>query len=260
MKIDSKLLIAGVALVLIAILAAGSALLNWNSPTVEKSIKPMDETFRAQDFIYGPQAWAPYAYLLPIVPDSDPAGDNNFRLMFVDLNVTSRSGGDVVGAGPAAIDYAFKGLNGTAAFHVYGFNRDSGRDVSWRSRPNGSGSTGYYVIGRQITSNLPAGAPVVNNFDYVKVANRKEAIYNTTGNGTYHLNFDTPGKGMNALKLSSVPGGTSGDVTYTTDQTGRFYVNYDSGNGFDDLLLMVAVNGTIPDDFELHLTSGYASP
>jgi len=65
---------------------------------------------------------------------------------------------------------------------------------------------------------------------------------------------------MNALKISSVPGGAGGDVTYTTNQSGVFYVNYDSGNGFDDLLLMVAVNGTMSDEFELHLASGYYRP
>lgn len=256
MKLDPKLLLAVIALALIVILAVASALLN-SGPVVEKSAKPLDETFHAQDFIYGPQAWAPYFYELPIVPGSDPSGSNNFRIMFVDLNVTSRSGGDVAGAGPAVVDYSFKGLNGTAAFHLYGYNQASGREVSWRSRPDGSGSTGYYVIGQPGGTNLSAGSAIVNNFNYVKVANSKGPTFNTTGNGTYYLNFDTPGKGLNALKLSSVPGGTSGDVTYSTNQSGRFYVNYDSGNGFDDVLMMVAVNGTLSDDFELHLATGY---
>lgn len=259
MKLDPKLLLAGVALALIVVLVAASALLS-NGPAVEKDTRPLNETFDAQDFIYGPQSWAPYSYAISIVPGSDPASDNNFRILFVDLNVTSRSGGDVVGAGPAVVEYSFKGLNGTAAFHLYGYNQASGREVSWRSRPDGSGSTGYYVQGRPADSLLPAGTNVLNNFNYVRVANNKGATYNTSGNGTYHLNFDTPGKGMNALKFSSVPGGTSGDVTYTSNQSGVFYVNYDSGNGFDDVLLMVAVNGTMSDDFELHLASGYYTP
>jgi hypothetical protein len=260
MKLDAKLMVAGIALALIVILIVVSTLMNIGSPTVEKSSRQLDETFHAQDFTYGPQAWAPYSYGLPVVPGSDPSGDNNFRIMFVDLNVTSRSGGDVVGAGPAVIEYAFKGLKGTAAFHLYGYNHDSGREVAWRSRPDGSSSTGYYVLGQQSDASLPAGIPVVNNFDYVKVANSKGPAFNSTGNGTYYLNFDNPGKGMNALKLSSVPAGISGDVTYSTNQSGRFYVTYDSGNGFDDVLLMVAVNGTLSDDFEMHLTSGYYQP
>jgi len=171
-KVDSKLLVAGVALALIVALAAASALLR-NGPTVENGARPLNETFYAQDFIYGPQSWAPYSYALPVVPGSDPAGGNNFRIMFVDLNVTSRSGGDVVGAGPAVIEYAFKGLDGTAAFHLYGYNQASGREVSWRSKPDGSGATGYYVQGRPGGSGLSAGTNVVNNFDYVKVANSK---------------------------------------------------------------------------------------
>src|SRR5512147_2439927 len=102
MKLDQKLLLAGIALIIIVALAAASALLS-NGPTVEKDTRPLNETFDAEAFIYGPQAWAPYSYALSIVPGSDPAGDNNFYIMFVDLNVTSRSGGDVVGAGPAVI-------------------------------------------------------------------------------------------------------------------------------------------------------------
>jgi hypothetical protein len=257
MKLDAKLLIAGTALAIIVILVIVTALLNSGSPIVEKSSKPLDETFYAQDFIYGPQAWAPYSYGLPIVPGSDPSGGNNFRIMFVDLNVTSRSGGDVVGAGPAVIDYSFKGLNGTAAFHLYGYNQGSGRAVSWRSRPDGSGSTGYYVLGQKSGVTLPNGSHIVNNYDYVEVANIKGPAFNDTGNGTYYLNFATPGKGLNALKLSSVPAGNIGDVTFSNNQSGRFYVTYDSGNGFDDVLLMVAVNGTLSDDFEMHLASGY---
>lgn len=256
MKLDIKLLAAGVALALIVVLVVAGALLS-GGPVVEKGAKPLDETFDAQDFAYGPQAWSPYSYPLPIVPGSDPSGPNNFYLMFVDLNVTSRSGGDVVGAGPAVVEYAFKGLNGTAAFHIYGYNQASGREISWRSRPDGSGATGYYVTGRPAGAFLPTGTDTLENFDYIKVANHDGPAFNGTGNGTYRINFDTPGKGLNALKLSSIPGGISGDVTYTSNQSGRFYVNYDSGNGFDDVLLLVAVNGTLADDFELHLSSGY---
>ncbi len=257
MKLNTKILVAGTSLVIIIVLVAASALLNSGSPAAEKSNIQLDETFHAQDFIYGPQAWAPYSYGLPIVPGSDPSGGNNFRLMFVDLNVTSRSGGDVMGAGPAVVEYSFKGLNGTAAFHLYGYNQGLGRAVSWRSRPDGSGSTGYYVTGQKSDACLPAGTNVVNNFNYVEVANSKGPAFNNTGNGTYYINFATPGKGLNALKFSSVPTGNAGDVTYTTNQSGRFYVTYDSGNGFDDVLLMVAVNGTLSDGFELRLASGY---
>ena len=260
MKLDAKMLVAGTALGLIVILIVAGVLLKSGSPIVEKSSKQLDETFHARDFIYGPQAWAPYSYGLPIVPGSDPAGSNNFRILFVDLNVTSRSGGDVMGAGPAVVDYSFKGLNGTAAFHLYGYNQGSGRAVSWRSRPDGSGATGYYVAGSRSGAVLPGGSRVVNNYDFIRVANAAGPAHNDTGNGTYQLNFATPGKGLNALKFSSVPAGNAGDITYSANQSGRFYVVYDSGNGFDDVLLMVAVNGTLSDDFEMHLAAGYYKP
>jgi hypothetical protein len=160
-----------------------------------------------------------------------------------------------MGAGPAAIDYAFKGLQGAAAFHVYGFNQGSGRAVSWMNRQDGTGGNGYYVFGASGSAAPSSPGNVLANFGYAKVANRNGPVFNITGNGTYYINFDTPGKGLNALRMSQTPTG-SGEITYTTNQSGRFYITYDSGNGFDDILLLVAVNGTMTDDFELHLKVG----
>jgi len=50
-----------------------------------------------------------------------------------------------------------------------------------------------------------------------------------------------------------------GQVTTTNRQTGMIYVSYTGGRGFNDrIILMVAVNGTISDDFALDLvSSGY---
>jgi hypothetical protein len=253
-KADAKLVIAGASLVIIVILVVVNMILSSGSPVVDKSKASMDETFHASDFIYGPQASMPYSYGIPFVPGSDTSGDNLFRLMLVDLNLTSRSGGDPMGAGPAVIDYSFKGLQGAAAFHVYGFNQGSGRAISWMNRPDGAGGNGYYVFGSGGAQPQSPGN-VLGNFGYAKVANRNGPVFNITGNGTYHINFDTPGKGLNALRFSQTPTG-SGEITYTTNQSGRFYITYDSGNGFDDVLLLVAVNGTMADNFELHLKAG----
>jgi hypothetical protein len=211
------------------------------------------ETFDAADFVYGPQASIPYSYAVPFVPGSDPAGDNLFRFMLADLNLTSRSGGDPMGAGPAYVDYEFKGLQGAAAFHVYGFNQ-GGRDISWMNRPDGSGASGFYVFGTEGSAPYATPGNLVDNFGYVKVANRNGPAFNVTGSGTYRINFDTPGKGLNALRFSTEPTGLS--LTYTTNQSGRFYITYDSGNGFDDVLLLVGVNGTLGPDFELRLIAG----
>jgi hypothetical protein len=253
-KVDAKLMIAGIALLAIVLLVAASTILKSGSPVVDKSRASMDETFHAGDFIYGPQASVPYSYDVPFVPGSDPADGNLFRLMIVDLNLTSRSGGDPMGAGPAVIDYTFTGLQGAASFHVYGYNQGSGRAVSWMNRPDGTGGNGYYIFGAGGSPPLSPGT-VLGNFGYAKVANRNGPVYNDTGNGTYYINFATPGKGLNALRFSQTPTG-SGEITYTTNQSGRFYITYDSGNGFDDVLLLVGVNGTMADNFELHLKAG----
>jgi hypothetical protein len=253
-KADAKLVIAGAALAVIVILVAANLILSSGSPVVDKSKASMDETFHASDFIYGPQASIPYSYGIPFVPGSDPAGDNLFRLMLVDLNLTSRSGGSPVGAGPAVIDYAFKGLQGAAAFHVYGYNQGSGRAVSWMNRPDGTGGNGVYVFGASGAAASAIPGNVLSNFGYAKVANSQGPTFNDAGNGTYYINFATPGKGLNALRFSSTPEGS--EAVYTTNQSGRFYITYDSGNGFDDVLLLVGVNGTLADNFELHLKAG----
>jgi hypothetical protein len=159
-----------------------------------------------------------------------------------------------MGAGPAVISYAFKGLQGAAAFHVYGFNMGSGRDISWMNRQDGSGGNGYYVFGTSGPAPTATPGNALGNFGYAKVTNRNGPVFNTTGNGTYHINFDTPGKGLNALRFSKTP--TGSDATYTTNQSGGFFITYDSGNGFDDVLLLIGVNGTMGPDFELHLTAG----
>jgi hypothetical protein len=254
-KVDAKLMIAVAALVVIVVLIVASIILNSVSPVVDKSKTSVDETFDASDFIYGPQASVPYSYDVPFVPGSDPADGNLFRLMLVDLNVTSRSGGQPMGAGPAVIDYEFKGLQGAAAFHVYGFNQGSGRSISWMNRPDGTSGNGYYIFGASGSSSPQSPGNVLGNFGYAKVANDNGPVYNDTGNGTYYINFATPGKGLNALRISQTPTG-SGEITYTTNQSGRFYITYDSGNGFDDVLLLIAVNGTLSDDFRLYLTAG----
>lgn len=254
MKIDAKLMIAGIALLVIILLIAAATILKIGSPVVDRSKASIDETFNGSDFIYGPQASVPYSYGIPFVPGSDPAGDNLFRFMLVDLNLTSRSGGDPMGAGPAFVDYAFKGLQGAAAFHVYGYNNGSGRAVAWMNRPDGVGGNGYYVFGADNPSSSQSPGNVLGNFGYAKVANRNGPVHDDYGNGTYYINFATPGKGLNALRFSTVP--TGSDITYTTNLSGRFYITYDSGNGYDDVLLLVGVNGTPGNDFELRLNAG----
>lgn len=75
--------------------------------------------------------------------------------------------------------------------------------------------------------------------------------------------FKFEGGGLNALHISTDPENEPfGQVTTTEEQSGVFYLTNTGGRGFtDDMILMVAVNGTIPDDFALHIrASGYRWP
>jgi hypothetical protein len=102
---------------------------------------------------------------------------------------------------------------------------------------------------------LPAAAldtaegvlPAAKHID-IKIAN------NPAGN---YIKFD--GGGLNALHISTTPLEPYGQVTTSTDQSGTFYFTDTGGRGFfDDLILMVAVNGEVPDDFRIHVrSSGY---
>ena len=101
----------------------------------------LDQTFTADSFLYGPQAWVPYASKLPVMPGVDADSDGNFYVMFVDLNATSNLNATY----PCVrVDYSFSGLHGTAAFHVYGYIKDNG-GLSWTNRADGDGASGFYV-------------------------------------------------------------------------------------------------------------------
>ena len=92
---------------------------------------------------------------------------------------------------------------------------------------------------------------------YLTVANDEGVYFNDFGNNTFHILWT--GGGLNSLHISNGSGTSYGEVTATTDQSGAFYVTTTGGRGYqDDIFLCVAVNGTIPDDFRLHLmVDGY---
>jgi hypothetical protein len=89
--------------------------------------------------------------------------------------------------------------------------------------------------------------PAAKHID-IKVAN------NPLGN---YIKFD--GGGLNALHVSTNPLEPYGQVITSTEQSGTFYFSDTGGRGFfDDLILMVAVNGEVPDNFRFHVrSSGY---
>jgi PKD repeat protein len=105
---------------------------------------------------------------------------------------------------------------------------------------------------------LAAPLPDYNNI-FVQVVNDAGAKYNTFYDNTYNIRFEGIDRGLNALHISTDPVVNFGQVTLTDSQTGTFYATDSGGKGYEDeILLMVAVNGTIPDDFSLRVISdGY---
>lgn len=94
------------------------------------------------------------------------------------------------------------------------------------------------------------------------VANVNGTMYNTSNNTTYNFfNYTQAGggNGLQPLHISSNNNTTMGDVTFTNKTSGTFYLSDTGGQGnWDDGILMVAINGTIPDDFSITITSsGY---
>lgn len=212
----------------------------------------LDETFTMQSFIYGPQGWAPYNSKLPMQPEGNIDSDE-YYLLFVDLNATSNLNSTF----PCVrVDYAFSGLRGIAAFHVYGYIHSNG-GFSWTNRVDGLGANGWYVFGNEAGGGALAGVHPLEapNHVYVKVSNKNGAMHNDFGNGTYFMKFDKEGGGLNTMHITSDPRNPSGEVTYTADTTGTFYVDYTGDRVQEDFVLLVAVNGTIANDFQLNLKS-----
>ncbi|WAI00520.1 NosD domain-containing protein [Methanogenium organophilum] len=107
----------------------------------------------------------------------------------------------------------------------------------------------------------PSGPQPLPDYNYVffKVANDAGVKYNAFGNNTYNVRFEGYDRGLNALHISTDPSVNFGQVTVTENQSGTFYATDSGGKGYEDeILLMVAVNGTIPDDFILRVQAdGY---
>ncbi|MDK2974301.1 MAG: hypothetical protein PWP08_672 [Methanofollis sp.] len=86
--------------------------------------------------------------------------------------------------------------------------------------------------------------------------------YNYVPN-TYFFMFGTAGGGTNPMDISNDPTGQKGkdgQVTRSTNQSGEFWVTFTGGQSYmHEGILMLAVNGTIPDDFAVHIrSSGYS--
>ena len=101
-------------------------------------------------------------------------------------------------------------------------------------------------------------APVAAaDFGGITLPDYKHIDITMANGGGKYIKFD--GGGLNALHITTDPSEPYGQVTETGTQSGTFYFSDTGGRGFfDDLILMVAVQGDIPDDFKIHVrASGY---
>lgn len=91
---------------------------------------------------------------------------------------------------------------------------------------------------------------------FVNVANSNGARVNYNNDNTYYIN--TNGGGLGAVHITNDTSNSAGQNTRTTSQSGSFYITDTSGFE-DEIVLLLAVNGTLPDDFSAHITtSGYS--
>ncbi len=246
-----------VAFAILAILVGAVLAVQWvflsQPANTETGSYSLNETFSAENFLYGPQSWAPYASKLPIMPGVNIDGDSTFNLMFVDLNATSNLNATF----PCVrVDYNFEGLQGTAAFHVYGYIK-ANHGCSWTNRVEDDGASGFYVTA--LSSSTKTGPNVQSmpsfNYVYVKVSNQEGAAFNDYENDTYFMKFEKVGGGLNSLHITTDPRSPNGNVTTTSNLTGTFYVDFTGDRVQDDFILLVAVNGALGDNFRLNLKS-----
>jgi hypothetical protein len=255
MKFKYKLV---VAFSIMAVFIGTVLVIQWmflNQPAnTETGNYNLNETFSAESFLYGPQTWIPYAEKLAVMPGVDINGNSVFNVMFVDLNATSNLNATFPSV---RVDYRFEGLHGTAAFHVYGYIQTN-QACSWTNRVEGQGASGFYVTApaSQTTTGPNVQQPIRDfNHVYIKVSNQKGASFNDYGNDTYLMKFEKVGGGVNTLHITTDPRNPTGEVTTTDELAGKFYVDFTGDRVQNNFILLVAVNGTLAEDFKLNLRS-----
>lgn len=104
---------------------------------------------------------------------------------------------------------------------------------------------------------LPVAADELSDNHHIYIPMANTARFNDYGNNTYYFKFD--GGGLNALHISDDYNSEAGQVTQSTQTSGTFFFTDTGGRGYDDdAILMIAVNGTIPENFRITInSSGY---
>jgi len=121
---------------------------------------------------------------------------------------------------------------------------------------NTLGSTSLTQSGLVYVTNTTGALPSYSNI-YVRASNHEGVLYNANSNGTYYVETGGSGGGLNILHITTHPTIPDGQVTVSRNQSGTIYAT-STGTYADDTILMLAVNGTIPNDFAIKVTSsGY---
>jgi len=173
----------------------------------------------------------------------------------------------VNGAAPLAVAFTDATTNSPTS---WSWNFGDGGTSTYRNPTHTYGSAGTYTVKLTATnaggSNtmtrtglvyvVNATGPVTDyNKTYIRTANHDGIRWDANGNGTYYVQGGTGG--LSAIRVSTDPTDTTGKVTLTNSQSGTIYAT-SSGSYLDEVILLLAVNGTVPDNFAARIkTSGY---
>lgn len=126
------------------------------------------------------------------------------------------------------------------------------------------------LAGTVVVATASAAPMANNNLTFIGVANDAGvkydydgAVYGSGANNTYFLKMNgSPTQGYNEIRVTTDPvASPNGQATSLTAATrnpsGTFSVMNTGGTGItDDVILLLAVNGTIPSDFAVQIRSG----
>ena len=205
--------------------------------------------------------------------------------------------GSVSAADAPSANFTANTTNGHAPLSVHFTDKSTNNPTSWNWE-FGDGETSsiknpthtYTTVGAysvKLTATNDAGSSTLTKKNYITAWNSSAPFKSNNGITFYVANdagvkYDVPngvnqqgdyqsvyvnnsyfisrgGGGMNPVQISTDPNNKVGTKTTTTSQSGTFWVVFSGGiQHMDDAILMLAVNGTIPDDFAFHVTStGY---
>ncbi len=230
----------------------------------------VDETFTKDDLRYGMLTWKPSGEATPYPiyagQDMTNSGDT-FQYMFVDAYVGQLGKNSGISGltdnGAVKVEYTIENMPDSVVFNTYCWNSNANQGpsvIAWTNNLIGghNGDSGYSVLKESSEPSDPQPLPDYN-YIFVNMANDDGVKYNAFGNKTYNIRFEGINRGLNALHISTDPAVNFGQVTVSENQSGTFYATDSGGKGYEDeIILMLAVNGTIPDDFSVRVKAdGY---